>query len=140
MKSRKHKLAYQILFYLWLTAILVLVYYPRLPTAKIEFGEDRVFRLDYIGHLGFYAVLMILFLLWRSDDRYRITGKKLILASLLGLAFAAFTEISQEFFMHARVFNPLDLVCNLLGIVAGFLAFRLIIMRRWERTERTERL
>ena len=127
MKNQKHIITYQILFWLWLAAILVLVYYPKLPTVKVEVGDESL-RLDYIGHLGFYTVLMFLYLLWRSDDRYRITKRKFIPAFLLGILFAASTEITQGLYILGRAFNPMDLVCNVVGIGAGVGVFWLAVI------------
>jgi VanZ family protein len=113
-------------FWIWLVALLFLTFYPRLPTAKIEIGED-IFRLDYIGHFIFYAILITLFLLWRSDAEFKTSKRIFIFSLVAGLAFASLTEISQ-LFIPERTFNPLDLIYNCLGIVAGllFIHFRFI--------------
>ncbi|MBC8485517.1 MAG: VanZ family protein [Bacteroidetes bacterium] len=110
---------FKVSFWLWLAALLILSYYPKLPTTKIEIG-DEIIRLDYIGHLIFYAVLIILFLLWKADSEFKTPGRIFIFSLLVGLAFASINEISQ-LFIPERTFNPLDLIYNCLGIILGAL-------------------
>jgi VanZ family protein len=106
-----------ILFFIWLGILLVLTYYPDLPTAKVRI-RDEWFRLDYLGHLGFYAVLTALFLLWQAGWGRKVNIKLLILTITGGLMLGALTEITQ-LFIPGRTMNPLDLVYNCAGILAG---------------------
>jgi VanZ family protein len=105
------------LFFAWLAALLVLTYYPDFPNLRIRVRNEW-FRLDYLGHLVFYAVLTGLFLLWRAGWRKKIPAKMLVLTILGGLVLGAMTELTQ-LAIPGRVMNPVDLVYNCIGIVAG---------------------
>ena len=112
-------LIFKVSFYAWLIALLILSYYPKLPTTKIEIG-DEIIRLDYIGHLIFYAVLIVLFLLWKADSEFKTSKRIFIFSLLVGLIFASINEILQ-LFIPERTFNPLDMIYNCLGIILGAL-------------------
>ena len=111
------KRLFAVLFFSWLAALLVLTYYPNFPTLKVRIRHEW-FRLDYIGHLGFYAVLTALFLLWRSGWRKKIQRKLLLLTLIVGFLLGSFTEISQVF-IPGRTVNPYDLMYNCIGIFVG---------------------
>jgi hypothetical protein len=111
---------FAILFFTWLTALLVLTYYPNLPDMKIRVRDDW-FRLDYLGHLGFYAGLIALFLTWQAGWRDKIPGRLIFWSTTCGMVFAIATEFSQ-LAIPGRSFNPVDLVCNFAGILVGVAA------------------
>lgn len=114
MKLRK---IFGFLFFLWLGGLLVLTYYPHLPTFKVRIRHE-LFRLDYIGHFGFYAVLTVLFLFWQAGWGQKIRMKLLFITLLAGIFLASFTELTQ-IMIPGRTMNPFDLLYNCLGIVAG---------------------
>jgi VanZ family protein len=105
------------IFFLWFATLLVLTYYPDFPTLKIRIRHEW-FRLDYIGHFGFYAVLTMLFLFWQTGWRQRFRMKLLAITLIAGICLATITELTQ-FFIPGRTMNPMDLMYNCLGIVAG---------------------
>ena len=117
------------LFFSWLTALLVLTYYPDLPDIKVRI-RDEWFRTDYLGHAGFYAVLMLLFLLWHKFRRGALGRVFLLWATLGGIAFSALTEATQ-YFVPGRSVNPFDLMYNCLGIIAGSFVYLLLYNRTW---------
>jgi len=123
-QQKTMKVFYKILFWLWLITILVLIYYPRLPKPDIGIKKE-MFRPDYIGHLAAYAILMLLYFLWRSDKSYRLPWKHILLAGLAGIVFGVLTEISQIPVPY-RTFNPIDIVYNVVGILLGVGIFPLI--------------
>jgi VanZ family protein len=113
------KTLFAILFFLLLGTLLALTYYPNLPELKVRV-RDEWFRLDYIGHLGFYAAVTASFLLWRAGWRNK-PNKKLVLFTIIGgLILGAATEFSQ-LGIHGRSFNPFDLMYNCIGIFAGII-------------------
>jgi VanZ family protein len=108
------------LFFVWLIALLVLTYYPDLPETDVRIG-DAWFRTDYMGHAGFYGILVLLFLLWQRAYR-KFLNKRFIIWTLAGgILLGAFTEVTQHF-IPGRSFNPFDLMYNCLGIVCGIVA------------------
>jgi len=84
-----------------------------------------MFRPDYIGHMLAYAFLMLLYFLWKSDKRYRLPWKHILIAGVGGIAFGVLTEISQIPVPY-RSFNPIDIVYNVVGVLLGVCIFPLI--------------
>jgi VanZ family protein len=111
---------FAILFFTWLAALLVLTYYPNLPELKIRVHNDW-FRLDYLGHFGFYSGLIALFLEWQAGWREKLAGRLVIWTILGGAALAIMTEFSQ-LAVPGRSFNPVDMACNFGGVLLGFAA------------------
>jgi VanZ family protein len=111
------KKIFAILFFLWLSALLVLTYYPNFPELKVRIRHEW-FRLDYLGHFGFYMVLVALFIFWQNGYRQKVPGKLLLLTITGGLLLAALTELTQ-LVIPGRSMNPFDLIYNCLGIAAG---------------------
>jgi VanZ family protein len=113
----QQRLYFAILFFILLATLLALTYYPDLPDVKLHV-KDKWIRLDYIGHLGFYAALATAFLLWRTGWRKKVPVRMLLFTLLAGFAFGVITEFTQRF-VHGRAFNPLDMLYNCIGILAG---------------------
>jgi len=116
------------LFFAWLIALLGLTYWPDLPEVEIK---KEWFRTDYLGHFGFYALLMLFFLLWQRVRTGSVSLRVLLFAGLAGIALGALTETTQHL-IPGRRFNPFDLLCNCLGIVAGTAAF-VLLAGKWRR-------
>jgi len=108
------------LFFTLLGALLALTYYPDLPDVKLRI-KDEWFRLDYIGHLGFYAAITASFLIWRAGWRNKIPGKLLIFTLFGGFNLGVGTEISQ-IAVPGRSFNAFDMAYNCIGILVGVAA------------------
>ena len=113
----RHRFFFAILFFAWLTALLVLTFYPNLPQMKIRVHDD-LFRLDYLGHFGFYSGLVALFLTWQAGWRVKIPPRLLIIAIIGGFILGIATEFSQRT-IPGRHFNPIDMACNFSGILVG---------------------
>ena len=111
------KKIFAILFFLWLSMLLILTYYPNFPELKVRIRYEW-FRLDYIGHFGFYMILVALFIIWQNGYRQKVPGKLLLLTMTGGLVLAALTELTQ-LLIPGRTMNPFDLMYNCLGILAG---------------------
>ena len=111
---------YRFLFWFWLIALLFLTYTPTLPNPKIELDDGQYLRLDYVGHLVFYAVLVVLLFLWKRN--YIASRKRVlygfIVILLVGVGFAILNEVFQQY-IPGRTYNPLDMFYNALGIVVG---------------------
>jgi VanZ family protein len=108
---------FAILFFTWLAVLLLLTYYPNLPEMKIRVRNDW-FRLDYLGHFGFYAGLIALFLTWQAGWRAKIPGRLITWTIIGGLMLGTATEFSQ-LAIPGRHFNPVDMACNYAGILVG---------------------
>ncbi len=98
-------------------ALLALTYYPDLPMARIRLRNEW-FRLDYLGHLGFYAILSVLFMLWRAGWRNRASWKLALVALAGGFLLGAATEATQ-LLISGRTLNPVDMAYNAAGVVLG---------------------
>ena len=103
------------LFFIWLIALLALTYWPDLAEAK---AAEEGFRTDYLGHFGFYAALVFFFLLWQRFRGKRISGAFVLQVILAGIALGAATELTQQF-VPGRSLNPVDMLFNCLGVLAG---------------------
>lgn len=100
--------------------------------------RDEWFRLDYIGHAGFYALLILFFLLWQKSAGKMLRARFILLAATFGILFGALTEATQ-YFIPGRSVNPFDLMYNCLGIVAGILVYLLVNNRiRMTRIQRID--
>ena len=78
-------------------------------------------RLDYLLHFAIF--LPWIFLLWKvTGVSYKSNFYKTVLYVLLGLAFAAATEMIQ-YFLPYRAFNINDMIANGLGILIGSVFF-----------------
>jgi len=113
----RYRILFAILFFTWLASLLVLTYFPDLPEMKIRV-RDEWFRLDYLGHLGFYAGLAIFFIIWRTGWRAKIQRRIIIWSILIGLILGFATEFSQRA-IPGRSFNPFDIMYNCIGILIG---------------------
>ena len=107
MKSK----IYFFLFLIWFLIILVLSVIPDNSPNKIQVQGFEM-RLDYLMHFGVYFPLG--FFLKKS-----MLSIRHIFFVLLLLAVTAIPE-SLQLFVPYRTFNPIDLMFNLLGAVAGF--------------------
>ena len=110
------------LFFGWLVALLALTYWPNLGAGN---PPDKGLRTDYIGHFGFYAVLIVFFLLWQRFRGKKISTGYILQVALVGILLGALTEFTQQL-VPGRSLNPLDMLFNCTGIVAGALAFAVI--------------
>jgi len=119
------------IFFSWLAALLILTYYPNLTEMNDRNGW---FRTDYLGHFGFYAVLVFFYLLWQAARRDGISGTYILQVSLAGIAFGAFTEISQQL-IPGRSLNPFDMIYNCLGIIAGAVVFMVLRRMVWKKAD-----
>ena len=107
------------LFFAWLIALLALTYWPGLGAAQ---PPEKGLRTDYIGHFGFYALLILFFLLWQHFRGKKVTTGYILQVALIGVLLGATTEITQQL-VPGRSLNPVDMLFNCLGIAAGALAF-----------------
>jgi VanZ family protein len=116
-----------VFFFAWLIALLALTYWPDMPHIKPD--EEKGFRIDYLGHFGFYTLLLYTFLLWQRFRGRNITVNFITQAVLIGLVLGVSTELTQQF-IPGRSLNPLDLMFNCLGIVAA--GFTYYVINSWK--------
>jgi VanZ family protein len=106
-----------ILFFTLLAALIALTYWPDMPDVKLRIRHEWI-RLDYIGHLGFYAAVAFSFILWRVGWRKKIPLLLLVLTLAAGIALGIVTEYSQQL-IPGRSFNPMDMLYNCVGVTVG---------------------
>jgi VanZ family protein len=116
MKMRKF---FCILFFSLLAALLILTYYPHMPQMKVRIHGEW-FRLDYLGHFGFYAAITASFLEWRAGWRGKISDNLLIFTVIGSFALAILTEFTQ-LAVPGRSLSLNDMACNLTGVLIGAL-------------------
>ena len=89
--------------------------------------ESELFSYDKLGHAGAFAIFAWLWLRAATPDR-----TAWVLAG--GVAFAIGTELYQGLLPFGRLADPLDALADLVGLLAGFLAYRL--WTRWRAKQR----
>lgn len=104
-----------LIFYAWVIIVLILSSI-QLP-GKDAVGEATSFRFDYLEHFFVYLLIPVLYYLsegaWLNKlfkDAYYIF--------LIGLLFSVLLEI-QQYYIESRSFNPVDLLLNVSGFLAG---------------------
>jgi len=115
MIGRKY---YIIFFLVWYSLILVLSVIPDNSPDTIEIISYE-WRLDYPKHLIVFLPL--------GFSLLRIKPESNILFIFIGLIVGALPELIQ-YFIPYRAFNPLDVVSNILGLLAGVGLY--LILRR----------
>lgn len=118
------RLLFAILFFSLLGALIFLTYYPDMPDMKVRIRNEW-FRLDYFGHMGFYAALTASFLIWRTGWRGKVNPLFLLWTIFGGVVLGVVTELTQSF-IPGRSSNPVDLIYNIAGILTGAAAVYLI--------------
>lgn len=114
-----NKNIYKIVFWLWFVFIAVVSSLPNIPTQKVNIW-DEPFRLDYLEHFGVFAILGGIFVLWKADEKAHFCIKNHLIFVLGLLLFGTLDELHQ-LWIPGRSYNPLDLIYNLLGLIAGVL-------------------
>jgi VanZ family protein len=115
-----------IFFFGWLIILLAITYWPNMPDIN---ADEKKFRADYLGHFGFYALLLIIFLLWQKYRGRNINSGLILQAALVGIALGVITEFTQQL-APGRTLNPIDMLMNCTGIAVGALAFALFQRRK----------
>ena len=104
-------------FWIWLIFILVISSTPKLPDLKLQLDES-VIRIDYIIHFIEYFLLVGFFLIWRIKINLNPTILIILLTLLIGMATGFVDEFHQKI-ITGRTFNPIDMLSNFLGVIAG---------------------
>ncbi len=123
----QNKTLLKTIFWLWLIFIAIVSSLPNIPTQEINIW-DEPFRLDYLEHFGVFAILLGVFVLWKSDENGLFYVKKHYLFVLGLLLFAIIDEVHQ-LWIPGRSYNPLDLIYNLLGSISGMYLIRFTLRR-----------
>jgi VanZ family protein len=114
---QQHKTFLKTTFWLWLIFIAIVSSLPNIPTQEINIW-DEPFRLDYLEHFGVFAILLGIFVLWKSDEKGLFFVKKYFLF-IFGLILFAIIDELHQLWIPGRSYNPLDLIYNLLGSISG---------------------
>ena len=104
-------------FWIWLIFILVISSTPKLPDLKLQLDES-VIRIDYIIHFIEYFLLVGFFLIWRIKINLNPTILIILLTLLIGMATGFVDEFHQKI-ITGRTYNPIDMLSNFLGVIAG---------------------
>lgn len=113
----QYKNTLKIFFWLWILFIAIVSSLPNIPTQEINIW-DEPFRLDYLEHFGVFYILSAIYVAWKADKKSIFSFRKHFSSLLLLGIFAILDEIHQ-IWIPGRAYNPLDLIYNLLGLIAG---------------------
>ena len=126
---------FKIFFWLWLLFILIISSAPNLPDLKLNIDES-IIRIDYAIHFIEYFLLVSFFLIWRINIDLNPTIIIILLTLLIGMATGFADEFHQKIII-GRTFNPIDMLSNFLGVIAGVatIILYLKIIRRKNKNE-----
>jgi len=129
----RFKSFFKVFFWVWLLIILGMSSTPNLPDLKLNIDESTI-RIDYAIHFIEYFLLVSFFLIWRIQNNLNPTIIIILLTLLIGMATGFVDEFHQKI-ITGRTFNPIDMLSNFLGVIAGVAAVTLylkIISRKKE--------
>lgn len=100
--------------------LIIITVLSIIPTPFVEKAtiSGFTFRLDYLFHFIAYFLLAMFLMLWKKGKHTR--KNFLIYILLFGIVSSFIFELIQ-IFLPNRVFNPMDVLFNLLGFVFCFL-------------------
>ena len=111
---------FKVFFWVWLLIILGMSSTPNLPDLKLNIDESTI-RIDYAIHFIEYFLLVSFFLIWRIQNNLNPTIIIILLTLLIGMATGFVDEFHQKI-ITGRTFNPIDMLSNFLGVIAGVTA------------------
>jgi VanZ family protein len=123
----RYKKPLKIFFWFWILFIAVVSSLPNIPTQEINIW-DEPFRLDYLEHFGVFYILSAIYVAWKADKKSVFSFRKHFSSLLLLGIFAILDEIHQ-IWIPGRAYNPLDLIYNLSGLIAGILLTKLALTK-----------
>jgi len=116
---------FKVFFWVWLLIILGMSSTPNLPDLKLNIDESTI-RIDYAIHFIEYFLLVSFFLIWRIKNNLNPTIIIIFLTLLIGMATGFVDEFHQKIII-GRTFNPIDMLSNFLGVIAGVVAVTLYL-------------
>ncbi len=122
-----YRILFGVLFWIWVILTLVLTSIPGTPEVLSGQNETGI-RFDYIEHFVIYFLTPIFYILWKIGPEYRLSPGQIRFIILTGTGFAVFTEVHQ-FIIPGRVFNPVDMLFNILGVLAGIATGYYVVVR-----------
>jgi VanZ family protein len=131
MKFIREKTFWSLTFRIFIFGLVILT---AMPGSKEPVSTDTGWiRIDYIEHFIMYAIVTILFQLGYFPLFLRDFSGRNIRFVAGFILFAVVTEVYQ-IPIPRREFNPVDLMLNIAGIVAGIPAGRIIMKYRYRDT------
>jgi VanZ family protein len=118
---------FRLLFWVWGLTIFILSSLPNIPTQEINVWNEP-WRLDYVEHFAVFAFWGVLYIIWQTPKNGSFELKKHFLPIFLTVLFAGADEIHQ-IWIPGRAFNPLDLIYNILGLMASFAIFPRVLKK-----------
>lgn len=116
----------------WLVTIIIVSSTPNITVPKIH-TAGTVIRLDYLIHFLEYGLLTGLSFLTFTGERFIISFHRVAALAAILILFAILDEYHQKL-IPGRTFNPIDLYCNIAGIISGVVIsvvlFRIIARKR----------
>jgi VanZ family protein len=104
-------------YYLLLATLFIFSILPSIPGREDKTG-DSSWRIDYLMHFSMFFMLGAITVIFSLKNK--MTTKKALVLFLAIISYSAVSEIIQ-IYIPGRSFNPVDLLLNEAGFIAGIL-------------------
>jgi VanZ family protein len=130
LKFYNRKPVWLVLFILCTAVIILLSLIPYSPEMAVK--AESGFRWDYLEHFLAFFTFGSLYVIWRSDRNYHMRGTELFVLLIASGGFSFAMEYAQ-LYVPGRAFNPIDLTCNLAGVLGSILFVYFYLIRHYLR-------
>lgn len=124
------KTLWMILFFACTATIVLLSVIPY--STEVDRQSGTKFRWDYLEHFLAFFAFGGLYVLWRSDRKYRIKVPELLFLIIVSGGFSMGMEYIQ-LFIPGRAFNYIDFLYNLAGVLSSILLVYFFLIRHYIR-------
>ena len=110
----------------WVCILIILNVIPNYTPPSLKLEEYSALRTDYVLHFLSFLILPVFYFLSGRKTLFDLILKTSWSLIIAGIFFAAFVE-GIQIIVPGRSFNPLDMLFNVSGLLAGIPAGRFII-------------
>ena len=130
LKLYNKKPVWLVLFILCTAAIILLSLIPFSPERSVK--AQSGFRWDYLEHFLAFFSFGSLYILWRCNRKFRLSGLETALLLVLASGFGWTMEYAQ-LYIPGRAYNNTDALFNLAGVLGSVLLVYLVLVRYYLR-------
>ncbi len=104
------------------TAVYTLIVTWLMLWPNLQGPDIPVQRPDLVAHFGVFGLLTLLVIACRLFAERAISAANIARSGVLCASFATLTELGQGLPFINRVFDPMDAMCNALGVLGAVAA------------------